>query len=875
MKKHSLLAASVALALIGAVQQASAANVEVFGFLDQGVTYWHEDGNTGMKGPVGQSKANVLDSAGYVTRQGTSHSVEEGTGNVSTWGIKGSEKLSDNLEVIFHLEDGFLADDGTLYMNNVLFERESSVGFRSKIWGELKGGRMPAMSTGSGTTGLLNSRVNPFGAGWGNMTGGWKFTGTLASARWNNMINYKTPVMHGAQLHFQHSFGGKNDATEGTSDTDRWTAVGINWTGNRSYVAAVVDWIAAGNSASRLTDKDTWKATVGGHYKFDRFTLYGTAQYLKNTKWIGGYSTKEYAPLQHAGDLTKGLDGWAFSTGVDVPAAGGTVKVSAAWGFGENNNTSNQNKYDRVNLGLGYIYPLSRRTSIYAVGGYFWQDADWPRMNKKLLWSRVNMLGFHVGKVQAPDQSIVHDTEYWLQQINRASVVANVESGLLDRELARKIRSALDELRREAAEPGAQHCDLYIQFEPKLLKLCGMEASRLHAGRSSQDILATSNAALNQERLMMLAGETARLCDALLETAKRESDALVPAYTNGVQAQPTLYSHYLLAQVYVFSRDIERMVECVRRHDVCPMGSCVCNGTGWPLNSARMAELLGFERTADNAFDAGQCRGNDLPLEASQIAASVMLHIDAFLADFMTQYSQTKPWIHSVDPNGVYHSSAMPQKRNPGLINDCRRDAGLVIGEAQGVLMRMQNLTLGMADVRDSWSMESLMTDAAVVVKTFAGIVKSLRVDRERALAELNAEWTCTQEIADTLMREAGIDFRTGHGFASRFVTYAREKGLTPANVKYEDFCGVWSEFAAGKDLPQSFPLSTGQLKQAVKPRHILENRKTPGSASPLMLEDQMKFASQMVRAMKSRVDFFIQSRKEAEKTLESELQVL
>lgn len=84
---------------------------------------------------------------------------------------------------------------------------------------------MPAMSTGSGTTGLLNSRVNPFGAGWGNMTGGWKFAGTLATARWNNMINYKTPVMNGAQFHFQHSFGNKSDTTEGTSDADRWTAV--------------------------------------------------------------------------------------------------------------------------------------------------------------------------------------------------------------------------------------------------------------------------------------------------------------------------------------------------------------------------------------------------------------------------------------------------------------------------------------------------------------------------------------------------------------------------------------------------------------------------------------------------------------------------
>ena len=160
MKKHSLLAASVAMALLGAVQQASAANVEVFGFLDQGLTYRYEDGNTGMQGPVGQSKANILDSAGYVTQQGAGHKFEQGTGNVSTWGIKGSEKLSDNLEAIFHLENGFLPDDGTLYMNNVLFERESSVGFRSKIWGELKGGRMPAMSTGSGTTGLLNSRVN-------------------------------------------------------------------------------------------------------------------------------------------------------------------------------------------------------------------------------------------------------------------------------------------------------------------------------------------------------------------------------------------------------------------------------------------------------------------------------------------------------------------------------------------------------------------------------------------------------------------------------------------------------------------------------------------------------------------------------------------
>ena len=46
---------------------------------------------------------------------------------------------------------------------------------------------------------------------------------------------------------------------------------------------------------------------------------------------------------------------------------------------GENQSTDSQNRFQRANAGLGYLYPLSRRTTVYAVGGYFWQDADWQR----------------------------------------------------------------------------------------------------------------------------------------------------------------------------------------------------------------------------------------------------------------------------------------------------------------------------------------------------------------------------------------------------------------------------------------------------------------------------------------------------------------
>lgn len=455
------------------------------------------------------------------------------------------------------------------------------------------------------------------------------------------------------------------------------------------------------------------------------------------------------------------------------------------------------------------------------------------------------MLGMHMGRVpaacvweEAADAPRRHDTCDWLEWINLASVAANIEAGLLEKPLGAKIAAAIEELSGEMRAPGAQRPELYIQYEPELLRKAGMEASILHVGRSSQDILATANAGLNIERLLRMLAAAREAAAALIRTARREIDAVVPAYTNGVQAQPTLFSHTLHASALAFYRDCDRIRECIRRFDVCPMGSCVCNGTGWPLGTERMAKLLGFSRAAANAFDAGQIRGNDLPLEMSQIGTQLMVHVNAFLAGFMTQYASPRPWIRIGSTNGVYRSSAMPQKRNPGLINDCRRDAGQVMGEAMGILMREQNLELGMADARDVRLMEAFADDVCVVLRTFAGIVDSLQVDRERALEELNADWTASQEVADRLVREGGIDFRSAHRFMSRLVSWARESGLRPLDVRFDDAARLWAAFVsvpenASVRLPAALPLSPESLAAALNPIGILNARATPGSAHP------------------------------------------
>lgn len=167
--KKSLLCAAVALTC----SPAFAADVQLFGFFDQGVAFLSENLASTMGGPVGGKNTVELANANEkVGMQGRKNQVSLGTGNVSAWGIKLTEQLNDDVSVGIHLENGYLPDSGEFYMDNVLFERESSIAINSKTYGQIKFGRMPAMLTGSGTTGIFNSRVNPFGAGWGNMTGG-------------------------------------------------------------------------------------------------------------------------------------------------------------------------------------------------------------------------------------------------------------------------------------------------------------------------------------------------------------------------------------------------------------------------------------------------------------------------------------------------------------------------------------------------------------------------------------------------------------------------------------------------------------------------------------------------------------------------------
>jgi argininosuccinate lyase len=329
--------------------------------------------------------------------------------------------------------------------------------------------------------------------------------------------------------------------------------------------------------------------------------------------------------------------------------------------------------------------------------------------------------------------------------------------------------------------PNGKRPGLVITFEPLLIEAAGVEATLLHAGRSSQDMLATVRSAIQRDDMLRLARQLAQTRAHLLRLAETYAGTVVPNYTNGVAAQPNSYGHYLLGHLAGFDRDAQRLHRGFARIDQSAMGTTVLNGTSWPLNRERMAKYLGYPVTVDNAYDAAQILAAEMPVEVGAVASSIALHVGAFVEDVMVQYAQPRPWILLREGGGnTYVSSAMPQKRNPGLLNDTRANASRVLTLGVGRLISQHNIPPGMSDNKSSHDSSALVGATISTLQGFDKVLGGLVINPERALEELNLDWTASQEVADVLMRKYKLPFRVGHHFASEVVSFAKERNITP-----------------------------------------------------------------------------------------------
>jgi argininosuccinate lyase len=440
------------------------------------------------------------------------------------------------------------------------------------------------------------------------------------------------------------------------------------------------------------------------------------------------------------------------------------------------------------------------------------------------------------------------DEFFWLGQINKATIVINSEEGLLDKALTPKIAAGLEKVLKDGDEPEAKRPSSVITFEPLLIKAAGPEVTLIHAGRSSQDMHATYRAAILRDDLLGLADQLNKTTRAMVDLAERHIDTIVPNYTNGVAAQPNSFGHYLLGHVAGLERDAQRIREAYARIDRSPMGTTVLNGTSWPLNRDRMADYLGFSGIVDNAYDASQISSVDEPVEVGSIVTSVALHTGQFIEDIMTQYAQPRPWILLQEGgNNTYVSSAMPQKRNPGILNSTRQDASTAVTLGMGPIIQAHNITPGMSDAKDVDANSAMVESAIDALAGWEKILGSLVIDPTRSLEELNSDWTASQELADVLMRKYKLPFRVGHHFASEVVDYAKANNIKPLDFPYAEARKIYSEAVKDSNAESDLPMSEEEFRATLDPVAIVKNRATVGGPQPKEMERMIKAAGEKV----------------------------
>ncbi|MEL7046593.1 MAG: lyase family protein, partial [Pseudomonadota bacterium] len=341
---------------------------------------------------------------------------------------------------------------------------------------------------------------------------------------------------------------------------------------------------------------------------------------------------------------------------------------------------------------------------------------------------------------------------YWMNRVNMASFVMLTEQGVIPEALTEQIADGIWYAMEQAEAPDGRRPTDVMQLEKIIVERAGAEATLVHSGRSRQDMYATIRSMRLRRQLLDVIGELNDLRGLVLSLAADHTETFVPAYTNGVQAQPTTYGHYLSAFANSFARDCERLREAYARVNRSAMGTAVLANSSWPMNRERLAELLGFSRVVQNSYDANQVSPMDVQFEVAAHLANIALRIGSMLEDVHVQYHQIEPWL-LLDSSTTYRSSSMPQKRNPGILMNARHSASDVASDLQQVLLRIHNVTPGMTDYKASYAVSEVMVDSVDMLERLRRVLGALRIDGERSLEELEAEWTTSMNTAEAMQR--------------------------------------------------------------------------------------------------------------------------
>jgi argininosuccinate lyase len=404
------------------------------------------------------------------------------------------------------------------------------------------------------------------------------------------------------------------------------------------------------------------------------------------------------------------------------------------------------------------------------------------------------------------------------------------QQGIIPADMAKRITTALIAIRREwsegTLEPQQAWEDVHMNVEGRLHEKIGADAGYLHTARSRNDQVAVDMHLYMRREGLAIRGELLTLLHAVVRTAERTQDIIMPGYTHLQPAQPILMAHYWLAYGAMFRRDVERLSDWTRRANRSPLGAGALAGTPYPTDPESVRQALGFTALYENSMDAVSDR--DFLLEFLAWASIFMVHVSRLSEELILWSSQEFGYLTIGDRYST-GSSIMPQKKNPDVAELLRGKSGRVFGHLMGLLTVMKGLPLAYhTDMQeDKEAVFDVVDTVHGVLGVLPGLLDSLTFHPERTYHNAEQHYTNATDLADRLA-QSGMPFRQAHHRVGRLVHDLYEQGYQGFHQVPED---VWVRLAP--DIPF-------QWLSDLRPEKVIEARRQPFATAPDAVRRQL-----------------------------------
>jgi argininosuccinate lyase len=327
--------------------------------------------------------------------------------------------------------------------------------------------------------------------------------------------------------------------------------------------------------------------------------------------------------------------------------------------------------------------------------------------------------------------------------------------------------------------------DVHHFVEKQLVALIGDTGYKLHSGRSRNEQIAADLRLYVRASIDQIRVELADLVEVLVSRAEAAGNAAMPAYTHLQRAEPVLVAHWLLAYVEMFLRDAERLADCRRRTNLCPLGSGAVAGATLPLDRQNMAAQLDFDAPTANSIDATSDR--DFVLEFVNVLSLLSLHVSRW-AEEMILFSTQEYGFVDLPETYATGSSAMPQKKNPDLLELARGKAARIIGNATTLMVTVKGLPL--AYNKDLQETQEPLFDAAETILSLlplvSGCLEQVKFNRER-MQQAAASGFMNAWAAASYLVQRGTPSRLAHEQIGKAIRLCREKGCELKDLSLEE----------------------------------------------------------------------------------------